>query len=273
MRQNKLKNIIKKCTGTLMSLILCMNLMSPVIAFAQTDNGSAIHLKTQEDLEELAENCRLDTWSQGKTIILDNDLVLDETAEEFLPIPIFGGTFEGNGHTISGLSLDGENSRIGLFDTVQAGGVINSLSVVGQVSSGGDGDTVGGLAGINYGKLISCSFDGTVQGKVSVGGLVGINESTGQMVNCRFQGSVTGEHYVGGIAGQNTGSLVRCENHGEINTTAVEVSVDISDISMLRTTESVPAGTDIGGIAGFSSGVIQDWANDGRVGDEVGSWA
>lgn len=268
MRQNKLKNIIKKCTGTLMSLILCMNLMSPVIAFAQTDNGSAIHLKTQEDLEELAENCRLDTWSQGKTIILDNDLVLDETAEEFLPIPIFGGTFEGNGHTISGLSLDGENSRIGLFDTVQAGGVINSLSVVGQVSSGGDGDTVGGLAGINYGKLISCSFDGTVQGKVSVGGLVGINESTGQMVNCRFQGSVTGEHYVGGIAGQNTGSLVRCENHGEINTTAVEVSVDISDISMLRTTESVPAGTDIGGIAGFSSGVIQNCENQGSVGYE-----
>lgn len=268
MRQNKLKNIIKRCTGTLMSLSLCINLMSPVIAFAQTDNSSAIHIKTQEDLEELAENCRLDTWSQGKTIILDNDLVLDDTADEFLPIPIFGGTFEGNGHTISGLSLDGENSRIGLFDTVQAGGAIKSLSVVGQVSSGGDGDTVGGLAGINYGKLISCSFDGTVQGKVSVGGLVGINESTGQIVNCRFQGSVTGEHYVGGIAGQNTGSLVRCENHGEINTTAVEVSVDISDISMLRTTESVPAGTDIGGIAGFSSGVIQNCENQGSVGYE-----
>lgn len=268
MRQNKLKNIIKRCTGTLMSLILCMNILCPVTAFAETDGGSTIHIKTQEDLEELAENCRLDTWSQGKTIILDNDLVLDETAEEFLPIPIFGGTFEGNGHTISGLSLDGENSRIGLFDTVQAGGAIKNLSVVGQVSSGGDGDTVGGLAGINYGKLISCSFDGTVQGKVSVGGLVGINESTGQMVNCRFQGSVTGEHYVGGIAGQNTGSLVRCENHGEINTTAVEVSVDISDISMLRTTESVPAGTDIGGIAGFSSGVIQNCENQGSVGYE-----
>ena len=268
MRQNKLKNIIKRCTGTLMSLILCINILCPVTAFAQTDNGSIIHIKTQEDLEELAENCRLDTWSRGKTIILDNDLVLDDTADEFLPIPIFGGTFEGNGHTISGLSLDGENSRIGLFDTVQAGGVINSLSVVGQVSSGGDGDTVGGLTGINYGKLISCSFDGTVQGKVSVGGLVGINESTGQMVNCRFQGSVTGEHYVGGIAGQNTGSLVRCENYGEINTTAVEVSVDISDISMLRTTESVPAGTDIGGIAGFSSGVIQNCENQGCVGYE-----
>ena len=268
MRQNKLKNIIKRCTGTLMSLILCMNILCPVTAFAETDGGSTIHIKTQEDLEELAENCRLDTWSQGKTIILDNDLVLDDTADEFLPIPIFGGTFEGNGHIISGLSLDGENSRIGLFDTVQAGGAIKNLSVVGQVSSGGDGDTVGGLAGINYGKLISCSFDGTVQGKVSVGGLVGINESTGQMVNCRFQGSVTGEHYVGGIAGQNTGSLIRCENHGEINTTAVEVSVDISDISMLRTTESVPAGTDIGGIAGFSSGVIQNCENQGSVGYE-----
>ena len=259
---------MKRGTATFLSLLLCMTFLCPVFVSAQEANDSAIHIKTQEDLKELAKNCRLDTWSQGKTIILDNNLTLDEKSKEFLPIPTFGGTFEGNGHTISGLSLNGETSRAGLFDTLQAGAAINNLAVVGQITSSGDGDTIGGFAGKNYGKISGCSFEGTIRGTVSVGGLVGINETTGQMVNCQFQGTVTGEHYVGGIAGQNTGSLVRCENHGEINTTVVEVSADISDISLLRTTESIPAGTDIGGIAGFSSGIIQSCKNTGNVGYE-----
>jgi hypothetical protein len=268
MRQNNQKYRIKREIAVFLSLLFCMAFLCPVFAFAQEVDGSTIHIRTQDDLKELAENCRLDNWSQGKTVVLDNNLTLDDTADEFLPIPTFGGTFEGNGHTISGLSLDGEVSRAGLFDTIQAGAVINRLAVVGQVTPSGDGDTIGGLAGKNFGKINGCSFEGTIRGTVSVGGLVGINETTGQMINCQFQGSVTGEHYVGGIAGQNTGSLIQCENHGEINTTAVEVSADISDISLLRTTESVPAGTDIGGIAGFSSGVIQSCENAGDVGYE-----
>ena len=268
MRQNNWKCSMKRGTAVFLSLLLWMVFMYPVFVFAQVTDGSAIHIQTQEDLWKLAENCRLDTWSQGKTVILDNDLTLDETADEFLPIPTFGGTFEGNGHTISGLSLDGEDSRAGLFDTLQVRAVINRLAVVGQVTPSGDGDIIGGLAGKNYGKVSGCSFEGTIRGTVSVGGLVGINETTGQIINCQFQGAVTGEHYVGGIAGQNTGSLIRCENYGEINTTAVEVSADISDISLLRTTESVPAGTDIGGIAGFSNGVIQNCENAGNVGYE-----
>lgn len=73
---------------------------------------------------------------------------------------------------------------------------------------------------------------------------------------------------VGGIAGQNTGSLVGCENQGDVNTTVVEVQADLSDITLLRTTESVPAGTDIGGIAGFSNGIIQSCTNEGDVGYE-----
>lgn len=121
--------------------------------------------------------------------------------------------------------------------------MVRNLKVVGQVIPSGVSETIDGIAGINYGKLVGCSFEGAVEGKDSVGGLVGINETT--------------EHYVGGIAGQNTGSLIQCENDGEINTTAVEAVTNLPDISLLGTTESVPAGTDIGGIAGFSSGVIQ----------------
>lgn len=268
MTQNNFKYKIKRGTAAFISLLLCVVLLCPAFSLALETDGSTIHIKTQQDLQELAENCKLDTWSQDKTVVLDNNLTLDETASEFLPIPTFGGTFDGNGYTISGLSLNGEDSRTGLFDTLQASASINNLSVVGDVTPSGNSDTIGGLAGKNYGKINSCYFEGKIQGTDSVGGLVGINETTGQMINCHFKGTVTGEHYVGGVAGQNTGSLIQCENNGDINTTVVEVSANISDISLIGTTESVPAGTDIGGIAGFSSGVIQSCKNSGNVGYE-----
>jgi hypothetical protein len=266
MKQSKEKKKLWKQAAVFLAALICTTSCFP-IAYAKEDDNT-VHIQTQEDLKELSENCRLDTWSQNKTIVLENNLALDHTAKDFLPIPSFGGTFEGNNHTISGVSLDAANSRTGFFDTIQANAVVSNLTVTGQVTSNSDGNIVGGFAGKNYGKISSCTFEGTVRGSVSVGGMVGMNETTGQMVNCLFHGTVTGEHYVGGIAGQNTGSLVQCENHGDINTTAVEVSANISDLSLLRTTESVPAGTDIGGITGFSNGIIQSCTNAGNVGYE-----
>jgi len=168
---------MKKRTAVFLSLLICIALFCPVFAYAQETDGSIVHIQTQEDLKELAENCRLDTWSQGKTVILDNNLTLDETADAFLPIPTFGGNFEGNGNTISGLSLDGEDSRAGLFDTLQACASINHLVVVGRVTPSGDGKIIGGLAGKNYGKVTGCSFEGTVRCTISVGGLVEIGRA------------------------------------------------------------------------------------------------
>lgn len=266
MKRNNTFKIKERWISAGLALVLLASVLFPALAFA--DEPDAIHIQSQEDLRELAENCRLDTWSQGKTVILDQDITLDRKAEDFLPIPTFGGTFEGNGHTISGFSLTGEDSHAGLFDTLQESAAVNHLKVVGQVTPSGAGNIIGGIAGTNYGKIMNCSFEGAVKGDDSVGGLVGINETTGQLISCSFQGTVTGEHYVGGVAGQNTGSLIQCRNEGEINTTAVEVSADLSDLSLLGTTESVPAGTDIGGIAGFSVGVIQSCTNAGNVGYE-----
>lgn len=257
----------KRRIALFLVLVLSISLLYPAAVYGAETDGNTIHIQTQEDLKTLAENCRLDTWSQGKTVILDNNLELDEKAEAFLPIPTFGGTFEGNNYKITGLSMGSDASKAGLFDTIQAGGTVNRLTVAGQVTPR-EGDTIGGFVGRNYGKLTDCGFEGTVQGKVSVGGLAGINETSGQLVNCRFQGTVLGEHYVGGITGQNTGSLVQCENKGDINTTVIEAGTDFSDLSVLGTTESLPAGTDIGGIAGFSNGIVQSCRNTGKVGYE-----
>lgn len=265
MKQNNWRIQMKKWFTFTLSFVLCLTLLSPVFVSA---DGNTITIRTQDDLKELAMNCRLDTWSRDKTVVLEADITLDENATSFLPIPSFGGTFDGNDHIISGFKMDGKQARIGLFDTLQSSAIVKNLSVEGQVIPSGNRNTIGGIAAINYGHMIGCTFEGTIQGSTSVGGLVGINETTGQMVNCQFQGTVIGEHYVGGIAGQNSGSLVQCENYGDINTTAIEVSSNLSDLSLLRTTESIPAGTDIGGITGFSSGVIQSCVNSGNVGYE-----
>lgn len=268
MKRNNIKKKKERWIAAGLAAVLLAGFLFPALAYAAETGDGAIRIQSQQDLQILAENCRLDTWSQGKTVILDHDITLDEDAQDFLPIPTFGGTFEGGGHTISGFSITGEDSNAGLFDTLQKSAVVSSLTVVGQVTPSGAGDTIGGIAGTNYGKLVDCSFEGAVKGKDSVGGLVGINETTGQLISCRYQGTVTGEHYVGGIVGQNSGSVIQCRNDGEINTLAVEVSADLTDLSLLGTTESVPAGTDIGGIAGFSSGVIQSCSNTGNVGYE-----
>lgn len=268
MKLNNMKKRRERWIAAGLAIVLLASFLFPALAFAAETEGGAVHIQSQDDLRDLAENCRLDTWSQNTTVVLDNDIVLNEYAQEFLPIPTFSGTFEGGGHTISGFSLTGDESNAGLFDTLQESAVVSRLKVVGQVTPAGTSDVIGGIAGTNYGKLVDCSFEGAVKGTDSVGGLVGINETTGQVINCRFQGTVTGEHYVGGIAGQNTGSLIQCRNDGEINTTVVEVSADLTDISLLGSTESVPAGTDIGGITGFSSGVIQSCTNAGNVGYE-----
>lgn len=268
MKRNNKNKGKKRRMAAVLATALWVSLLSPALTFAGEAGDGAIHIQSQDDLCDLAENCRLDTWSQGKTVVLNQNIALDEEAEDFLPIPTFGGTFEGNDYTISGFSLTGEDSNAGLFGTLQKSAVVNRLKVVGRVTPSGTSDTIGGIAGTNYGKVVDCSFEGAVKGDDLVGGLVGLNETTGQLIDCRFQGTVTGKHYVGGLAGQNTGSLIQCRNDGEINTTAVEVSADLSDLSLLGTTESVPAGTDIGGVAGFSSGVIQSCTNGGNVGYE-----
>ena len=84
-----------------LSCLLLISLLPVTQVLA--DGDGAIHIKSAEDLRSLAHSCTLDSWSRGKTVVLDNDIEL--TDDDELPIPTFGGTFNGNGHTISGLSI------------------------------------------------------------------------------------------------------------------------------------------------------------------------
>ena len=77
-------------------------------------------------------NCTLDSWSQGKTVYLESDI--DLTGVDFSPIPTFGGTFEGQGYTISGLSLTDSGNVQGLFRYIQPAGIVRDLNITGGLT-------------------------------------------------------------------------------------------------------------------------------------------
>ena len=96
MQQNK-----SRIAAIFMALVLVESTAAPALAAGAEMSGDTVYISTAQDLVTLARHCALDTWSQGKTVILQADISLTDV--EFTPIPTFGGTFDGGGHTISGL--------------------------------------------------------------------------------------------------------------------------------------------------------------------------
>ncbi len=230
---------------------------------------TTIEIASEEDLVELAQLCRLDSWSVDKMVYLNADIVLQE--ETNLYIPSFGGIFEGNGHTISNLDITYQGSCAGLFRYVQESGVVRNLKVTGRVTPEGTQSQAGGIVGSNYGKIYHCSFAGQVSGDNEVGGIAGVNETTGEIRQCSSSAVVIGNHSTGGIVGSNHGTLNNCSNSGSVNTYSTEVSYDLEDITIegieeLNSTENVAVHTDCGGIAGISDGKIYYCTNSGTIG-------
>ena len=188
---------IQKLSALLMAVTLLFTLAAPAALAAE----STVTIKTAEDLAELSRNCTLDTWSQGKTVVLTGDI--DLTGTDFTPIPTFGGHFDGQGHAITGITLDGSGSNRGLFRYLQKSAVVEDLKVEISITPTDFQDSLGGLVGNNRGLIRNCTITGNLKGESSVGGIVGINEAGGQVINCTFNGTVVATHYVGGIVGQN----------------------------------------------------------------------
>ena len=211
----------------LLSILLCAGLLLscvfPVFA-KETDKKEAeetktvLTIKTVADFLEFAENCRLDSYSQDLTVSLEADISLYDT--DFVDIPIFCGTFEGNGHTITELNLGGEGSYRGLFRYLTESAVVRNLAVQGNVKPTGSRSYVGGIAGSNAGKIEKCQFTGTVSGSQDVGGMAGINTVTGIIEGCKVGGVLSGSHFTGGIAGENLGVIRDCQNLAVVNSTA-----------------------------------------------------
>lgn len=240
-----------------------------------------IYIDSVEGLKAFARKCRLDTWSQNKKVYLKDDLNL--AGSEFISIPTFGGYFDGQGHTISGLTIRDCVSYTGLFCYTQKSAVIANLNVQGAVRPDGKQMVVGGIVGDNSGVIINCTYEGTVEGSDYVGGITGFNEVSGILMDCKNSGRITGAHYTGGIAGENIGNIVGCTNTAQINTSNEDKAKSLEDINLEAYTSVIldngddEAGKeaavisntiDSGGIAGLSTGIIQFCTNSGEVGYE-----
>ncbi len=258
----------------LLCLALVLALMAACLpaAFAEDGEPGVYHIRTAEDLLSLAESCSLDTWSDGLTVYLDNDLTL--SGVKFDSIPIFNGTFEGQGHTIYDMTLTDPQSPCGFILETGQDAVVRSLYISGTVAPRGDDSQVGGFVGLNRGTVIDCGFTGTVSAKSQVGGVVGQNEATGLISGCAASGTVMGLKETGGIVGHNAGAVFGCENAAFVNTESVDPalrldSIDTSSIlNFLKSLQSDNAGitSDTGGVAGCSTGFLEICSNSGTVG-------
>lgn len=263
----------KRLSALLLALWLMSSFALPAVQ--GSEEPEAVTISTAEDLHRLAKSCALDTWSQGKTVILTADL--DLAGEEFAPIPTFGGAFLGRGHIISGLRVTSAGSTQGLFRYIQPGGTVQDLTVKGTVIPEGTRSVVGGIVGDNAGTLQNCSFQGVVQGGSVVGGVAGRNSESGQIIGCTAAGSVSGGSATGGVAGRNLGLLLKCENSAGVNLTQAERELDLLNMDAGAALEERAAAddetyhllsscSDTGGIVGCSSGVVQSCTNRGAVG-------
>lgn len=243
-----------------------------------------VYIRSVEDFKDFSRNCWLDTWSQNKKVYLTEDLNL--SGEGFDPIPTFGGYFDGQGHTISGFTVHKPVSYVGLFNYTQRSAVIANLRVEGAVRPTGQQMVVGGIVGDNSGVLLNCVFDGTVEANDYVGGITGYNEISGVLMDSEMVGEIKGAHYTGGIAGDNVGNIVGCLNKADVNISNEDTAKSLEDINLeqytaglinsldkdedekgdkLSTTDNT---VDTGGIAGLSTGIIQNCVNEGTVGYE-----
>ena len=253
----------------LMALTLLASLMLP--AFAEEAEEAEpqykeITLSTPEDVQKLAKLCRLDSASRNLKVTLEKDISLSGYPD--LEIPTFGGVFDGCGHRITDLNISAKGSARGLFRYIQEGAVVQNLEVSARVLPQGSATQAGGLVGVNSGTIDSVRFSGTLAGTDRLGGIAGTNTVSGKIKNCMVEGYIRGEQILGGIVGENQGVVYNCVNRAEVNTGVPNEELKLDDITVPRLTseETLRSGSDIGGVAGSSSGVIRLCRNEGNVG-------
>ena len=161
----------------------------------------------------------------GKTdinITLTADI--DLTGKNWTPIGTdydnsYKGTFDGGGHTITGLTFTTNDEYVGLFGWLNRAGTVKNVVMEGvQITSHQIyGGSIGGVVGYSWGTIENCSVSGSVSGTVYVGGVVGV-QIGGSITGCSSSATVKGTVDVGGVAGQTNSSatLTACYATGNV---------------------------------------------------------
>ena len=182
----------------------------------------------------------------GKTDInITLDKNIDLTGKDWTPIGTdydnsYKGTFDGGGHTITGLTFTTNDEYAGLFGWLNRAGTVKNVVMEGvQITSNQIyGGSIGGVAGYSWGTIENCSVSGSVSGTVYVGGVVGA-QIGGSITGCSSSATVKGTVDVGGVAGQTNSSatLTACYATGNV----------IIEIDPVRNISG-------GGLVGFNGG-------------------
>ena len=181
----------------------------------------------------------------GKTDInITLDKNIDLTGKDWTPIGtgtrnLYSGTFDGGGHTITGLTFTTNDEYVGLFGCLDRTGTVKNVVMEGvQITNDNESSDVGGVVGFSLGTIDNCSVSGSVSGTVIVGGVVGAQWG-GSITGCSSSATVKGTLNVGGVAGQTTGNatLTACYATGNV----------IIEIDPIRNISG-------GGLVGFNEG-------------------
>ena len=161
----------------------------------------------------------------GKTDInITLDKNIDLTGKSWTPIGTYydnsyTGTFDGGGHTITGLTFTTNDEFAGLFGWLNRAGTVKNVVMEGvQITSNQIyGGSIGGVVGSGWGTIENCSVSGSVSGTVYVGGVVGV-QIGGSITGCSSSATVKGTVDVGGVAGQTNSSatLTACYATGNV---------------------------------------------------------
>ena len=259
------RTALRRAVSLLLTVLLSVCLCVPALAAEDT-----LTISTAEQLKSFAASCAYDAWSKGLTVVLDSDI---DMKGEALSVPIFLGTFDGQGHKITNVKLMDSASGYGVFGRIAQSGTVKNLTVSGDVTPSGTQSYIGGIAGYNYGIIRNCRFSGTVTGGDIVGGIAGYNGDTGVIDQCGTDGTVQSTSATGGIAGQNYGTIRSCTSSMAVDTQVNDSDAPAADLestlySLLKGQQTAETGanTDAGGIAGYSTGTIENCTNTGTVG-------
>ena len=160
----------------------------------------------------------------GKTDInITLDKNIDLTGKDWTPIGTdydnsYKGTFDGGGHTITGLTVTTNDQFVGLFGSIGNAGTVKNVVMEGvQITKNHSSGFAGGVAGYSDGTIENCSVSGSVSGTVYVGGVVGA-QWEGSITGCSSSATVKGMVHVGGVVGQTNGgaTLTACYATGNV---------------------------------------------------------
>ncbi len=202
---------------------------------------------------------------QGNLLLnctLTDDINL--TGKEWTPIGIdynhqYTGTFNGGGHTITGLTVTGSDQYVGLFGHIGSGGTVKDVTLEEvKIESNNDMSAVGGVAGRSYGTLENCSVSGSVSGSGIAGGVVGY-QSGGFLTGCSSSATVNAGGVAGGMAGltDSGATLTACYATGDVTLESINSGGNfVGGVVGSNTSCTLKACYAWGSVTGSGSGTI-----------------